>query len=444
MKLNYTSLQHSVEPVETPLAEERGAASAALSAPVLVLPLHGHLAPAAWAAASARPGLRVGYVQTAGGALPGSLSRDVAELRERGLLAGHVAAGPAYGAEHEAISTARGARRPPRRLGWDAVLCGPGPGILGSATEYGHGGIAALENAHAALALGLPTLVSPRISSSDPRPRHRGLSHHTATVLELLLGSVRVPVPEIELAGWPTGERGSRPGRSAERARRPARGLRRSPRRDRRAGRPRRLRAPAGCPRGRWGGRSRRTRCSSPPPLAAGAALADAATRTAERWRGSARRPSTRASIATVRVEEFRHPDGSTSVREVIGHPGAVAMVAHDERFVYLVRQPREAVGEDALLELPAGKLDVPGREPARLRAARARRGGRQVGVAMAELKRFYTSPGFARGGGHRLPGDRTSRTRAPRRTRRSGSRSCPGRSRTSTGRSRSAATRSR
>ena len=43
------------------------------------------------------------------------------------------------------------------RLGWDAVICGPGPGILGSATEYGHGGIAALENAHAALALGLPT-----------------------------------------------------------------------------------------------------------------------------------------------------------------------------------------------------------------------------------------------------------------------------------------------
>ena len=49
---------------------------------------------------------------------------------------------------------------------------------------------------------------SPRLSSSDPRERHRGLSHHTATVLELLLAPVRVPVPEIELEGWPTGERG--------------------------------------------------------------------------------------------------------------------------------------------------------------------------------------------------------------------------------------------
>ncbi len=203
MKLNYSSIQHSVTPVEG----ERGEGGSGPGPPALVLPLHGQLAPAAWAAGRARPGLRVGYVQTAGGALPGTLSRDVADLRERVLLAGHITAGPAYGAEREAISTL-GALDAAARLGWEAVVCGPGPGILGSATEYGHGGIAALENAHAALALGLPTLVSPRLSSSDPRPRHRGLSHHTATVLELLLGSVRVPVPEIELAGWPTGDRG--------------------------------------------------------------------------------------------------------------------------------------------------------------------------------------------------------------------------------------------
>ncbi|MDX6603589.1 MAG: hypothetical protein QOF23_98, partial [Solirubrobacterales bacterium] len=76
MKLNYTSLQHPVEPVEGQSRE------LAASVPVVVLPLHGHLAPAAWAAAQASPGLRVGFVQTAGGALPGSISRDVAALRE--------------------------------------------------------------------------------------------------------------------------------------------------------------------------------------------------------------------------------------------------------------------------------------------------------------------------------------------------------------------------
>jgi hypothetical protein len=213
MKLNYTPLQHAVEPVERPAAESGEAARGdakprrAARPPVLVLPLHGHLAPAAWAAAQARPGLRLGYVQTAGGALPGDLSKDVAELRSQGLVAGHVTAGPAYGGEWEAISTV-GALDAADRLGWEAILCGPGPGILGSETLYGHGGIVALDNAHAALALGLPTLVSPRLSSSDPRPRHRGLSHHTAAVLELLLGSVRIPVPEIDLKGWPTGEEG--------------------------------------------------------------------------------------------------------------------------------------------------------------------------------------------------------------------------------------------
>jgi hypothetical protein len=148
----------------------------------------------------------VGYVQTPGGALPGALSRDVAQLRERGLLAGHLTAGSAYGGEHEAVTVLGALDAGARRFGWDAILCGPGPGILGSATRYGHGGITALESAHAALALGLATLLSPRLSASDPRPRHRGLSHHTETVLGHLLGSVRVPVPEIRLEGWPTGE----------------------------------------------------------------------------------------------------------------------------------------------------------------------------------------------------------------------------------------------
>ena len=73
---------------------------------------------------------------------------------------------------------------------------GPGPGILGSASALGHGGLAALSNAHAALALGSAVVLVPRLSSADPRERHRGLSHHTDTVLRMLLRPVRVPVPD--------------------------------------------------------------------------------------------------------------------------------------------------------------------------------------------------------------------------------------------------------
>ena len=204
MKLNYTSLQHPVDPAELPVrlmdpTGPKGAPErAGTGMPVLVIPLHGHLATAAWAAARAQPGLKVGYVQTGGGALPGSLSRDVAELRERGLLCGHVTAGPAYGGEHEATSVAGALDAAANGLGWDAAIAGPGPGIIGSDTALGHGGIAALDTAHAALALGLPTLLSPRLSSADPRERHKPVSHHTLTVLGLLLAPVQIPVPSDE------------------------------------------------------------------------------------------------------------------------------------------------------------------------------------------------------------------------------------------------------
>lgn len=199
MKLNYSSLQHPVEPVERsverPESEDGDAEEPGSGVPVLVLPLHGHLAPASWAAAQAAPGLRAGYVQTGGGALPGSFSRDVGELRQRDLLAGQITAAPAYGGEHEALSTVGAIDAAVSELGWEAILAGPGPGIIGSDTAYGHGGMAALDTAHAALSLGLPTLISPRLSSADPRERHRGLSHHTRTVLELLLAPIDVVDP---------------------------------------------------------------------------------------------------------------------------------------------------------------------------------------------------------------------------------------------------------
>lgn len=101
-------------------------------------------------------------------------------------------------------------------------------------------------------------------------------------------------------------------------------------------------------------------------------------------------------SIATVRIDEFRYADGSTAKRQIVTHPGAVAVVAHDDEHVWLVRQPREAVGEEALLELPAGKLDVPGELP--LDCARRElleEIGKQA-MQWRELKRFFTSPGFA------------------------------------------------
>lgn len=59
--------------------------------------------------------------------------------------------------------------------------------------------------------------------------------------------------------------------------------------------------------------------------------------------------------------KRYRRADGSEVEREVVEHPGSVAVLAYDEEFAYLVGQPREAVEEDRLLEIPAGTLDVEG-----------------------------------------------------------------------------------
>jgi 8-oxo-dGTP pyrophosphatase MutT (NUDIX family) len=103
-----------------------------------------------------------------------------------------------------------------------------------------------------------------------------------------------------------------------------------------------------------------------------------------------------RGPIASVRMDRFRYPDGSKDIRQVVVHPGAVCMLAHDNRVLYMVRQPREPVEEPALLELPAGKLDVEGETP--LECAQ-RELAEEVGKSAGDwrqLTSFYTSPGFS------------------------------------------------
>jgi len=99
--------------------------------------------------------------------------------------------------------------------------------------------------------------------------------------------------------------------------------------------------------------------------------------------------------IASVHVDRFRYDDGAEKDREVIRHPGAVVVVAHDGENLYLVTQPREAVGEPDLLELPAGKLDVEGEEPL---ATAKRELAEEIGKGAnnwRSITTFYTSPGL-------------------------------------------------
>ncbi len=93
--------------------------------------------------------------------------------------------------------------------------------------------------------------------------------------------------------------------------------------------------------------------------------------------------------------KRYRRADGSEVERQVVEHPGSVAIVAHDEECVYLVRQPREAVGEDGLLELPAGTLDVEGESELECAERELSEEVDLRAEQWSELHAAYLSPGF-------------------------------------------------
>jgi 8-oxo-dGTP pyrophosphatase MutT (NUDIX family) len=99
--------------------------------------------------------------------------------------------------------------------------------------------------------------------------------------------------------------------------------------------------------------------------------------------------------IFNVRRARYRHADGEEVAREVVVHGGAAAVVAYDERSVYLVRQPREAIERGDLLELPAGRLDVEGEPPL---ATAQRELAEEIGMtaqAWQHATTYFSSAGF-------------------------------------------------
>ncbi|MGB3684035.1 MAG: DUF3866 family protein [Rubrobacteraceae bacterium] len=185
VKLPYTPLQFPAVPPEQ--------ATDLVGAPLIVLPLHSQLAPACCAAADLWPDCRVSFVWQEGGALPGTFSDAVRDLKEKRLLGAVVSSGNCFGGDVEAPNIYSGLLAAAAMS--DVIFVGIGPGVTGTATPYGHGGMAAATALNAAHALGAEPVLAPRISEADPRPRHRGVSHHTRAVLEMALGGCRVAFP---------------------------------------------------------------------------------------------------------------------------------------------------------------------------------------------------------------------------------------------------------
>jgi ADP-ribose pyrophosphatase len=96
-----------------------------------------------------------------------------------------------------------------------------------------------------------------------------------------------------------------------------------------------------------------------------------------------------------VAIRRYRRVNGTEVERQVIDHPGSVAILAHDDEFVYLVAQPREAVEEDALLEIPAGTLDHEGESELECARRELAEEAELAATDWTELARIYPSPGF-------------------------------------------------
>lgn len=184
MKLRYTPLQIKVlsaEEEDSPYHQELKDADSLEGTPVLAATLHSMLGPLALELHQL--GLKAAYVMTDGAALPLRFSQTVDWLARRGIIAGTVTVGHAFGGDVEAVNIYSGLLAARTAFHPDVIIVSMGPGIVGTGTRWGFSGVEQGMVLNAVETLqGIPIAV-PRISFADARPRHQGISHHTLTVL---------------------------------------------------------------------------------------------------------------------------------------------------------------------------------------------------------------------------------------------------------------------
>jgi hypothetical protein len=197
MKLRYTSLQLDAGAAEE---DHPDLPSSLPGVPVVACSLHSQVAVVAAVVRHLRPDVRIAYVMTDGAALPIALSDLVHALRERGVLDVTVTAGHAFGGDLEAVAVPSALALAHHVAGADLVVVGMGPGVVGTASALGTTAVEVAAVLDAAAAQGARVALCARASSADPRPRHRGVSHHVRTILGLAAVRPVVPLPAA-LAG---------------------------------------------------------------------------------------------------------------------------------------------------------------------------------------------------------------------------------------------------
>lgn len=201
MKLRYTPMQTdvlAVESQESPHHEAMRSATDVASMPVVCCGLHSQVPLVAAAVKAADPALSVAYCMTDGAALAMPLSDVVRRSVAAGLLDATITCGQAFGGDYEAVNLHSGIIAAKHVALADVAIVAIGPGVVGTATAFGHGGIAQGEAINAAKVIGGVPVACLRMSFADQRARHRGVSHHTLAALSrIALAPAKVALPTL-------------------------------------------------------------------------------------------------------------------------------------------------------------------------------------------------------------------------------------------------------
>jgi len=201
MKLRYTPLQVDVVSVESQESQHHETMRAATSLggmPVVCCGLHSQVPLVAASVKGADPNLKVAYCMTDEAALALPLSDVIRASRREGLLDTTVSCGQAFGGEYEAVNLHSGLLAARHVARADVAIVAIGPGVVGTATPFGHGGVAQGEALNSVVSLGGTPISVLRLSFADARSRHRVVSHHSlAALTQISLAPVRVAVPGL-------------------------------------------------------------------------------------------------------------------------------------------------------------------------------------------------------------------------------------------------------
>lgn len=189
MKLRYTSLQADTGSAEEHLEDLPTGLD---GLPVVVCSVHSQVPCVAVALKAANPSARLVYVMTDGASLPLVFSDLVASMKDKGLLDATVTAGHAFGGDLEAVTVASALALARHQLHADVVVVGMGPGVVGTDTTLGTTAVEVATILDTAAALDGQPVMCLRVSEGDQRERHRGVSHHSRTVLDLVHAPVTV------------------------------------------------------------------------------------------------------------------------------------------------------------------------------------------------------------------------------------------------------------